>query len=417
MSPEDLAPGTYSPAADTLRSLWLDYLGTLNDRELHSRRASGATTWALLAVAAAIVYRCVQRLPDFLAIPRAMESGGVVFLLQLDASLYICFALFLVLYYMRGRPEGRVLPELQKRARWVQDWIVIMSMLAIVTAHFWVATKLSGPVFVRGTLVGIGLWWALNITAAITSRVRKILKAKKYRIPLPVFSATWIPPTGVSLVLAAVLFSFGVTGAVGLVSYVHHLGHSRVLSVVLLGGVSQVLGLSAILLFLIFRALHSLPRDIYVELERAILLENLSLDEIKKRFIQQALGASIADWLKDVEDAEKASEARLASLRESAQIRLEEIASSYSQYPHERKARARELLEEYEKGLADARLTQMGLLHQIRELSGLHKTRKEDEVMRNVLEQWKTRIDQLMQSARELLTKLMALANPPDVSR
>jgi hypothetical protein len=49
---------------DAERKIWLDYLGKLNDRELH-RKTLGPTDWGLIGVAAVILYRCIPQAPAF----------------------------------------------------------------------------------------------------------------------------------------------------------------------------------------------------------------------------------------------------------------------------------------------------------------------------------------------------------------
>jgi hypothetical protein len=58
--------------------LWFEYLSKLNDRELQTQRASGSTSWLLLAVVAAIVYRGLSGLQGFLSIPHAVTTTAVV---------------------------------------------------------------------------------------------------------------------------------------------------------------------------------------------------------------------------------------------------------------------------------------------------------------------------------------------------
>jgi hypothetical protein len=74
---------------DAARKLWFDYLAKLNDRSLQKTAASGATTWVLLGVAGAILYKIVPQLPHFLSLHGILGSTSVVFLLEVDSTL--CF--------------------------------------------------------------------------------------------------------------------------------------------------------------------------------------------------------------------------------------------------------------------------------------------------------------------------------------
>src|SRR5579872_2462942 len=53
------------------RRLWFDYLSELNDRALH-RRALQPTSWVLIGLLAAIMYRAVPQVPSYLEISNAV---------------------------------------------------------------------------------------------------------------------------------------------------------------------------------------------------------------------------------------------------------------------------------------------------------------------------------------------------------
>ena len=53
---------------DTDRKILFDYLAKLIDRELQRARASGATTWVVLGLIAAVLYGGIPQLPRVLGI-------------------------------------------------------------------------------------------------------------------------------------------------------------------------------------------------------------------------------------------------------------------------------------------------------------------------------------------------------------
>ena len=121
-------------ADDVDRKLWLDFLGKLNDRELQKARASGITPWALIGVAAIILYRCTPQLPAFLATPGALKSSFVIFTLLIDVVAYLGMAFISLQSYFEVGTEPRLLPEAARRlyyltlvtCSWIFWWIIVM---------------------------------------------------------------------------------------------------------------------------------------------------------------------------------------------------------------------------------------------------------------------------------------------------
>jgi hypothetical protein len=77
------------PSGESERKLWLEYIRSLNDRHLRSRGISGATSWALLGVLAAILYRSIPHLPAFLADPNNLKNSWVLFVFEFDMAFHL----------------------------------------------------------------------------------------------------------------------------------------------------------------------------------------------------------------------------------------------------------------------------------------------------------------------------------------
>ena len=91
-----------APSPDAERKLWLDYLAKLNDRQLQSARASGITTWVLLGVAAAILYKSVPQLPEFLSAPGTLGSSLIILMFEVDALLFLSLIPLYLVYFCRA---------------------------------------------------------------------------------------------------------------------------------------------------------------------------------------------------------------------------------------------------------------------------------------------------------------------------
>jgi hypothetical protein len=173
--------------------LWFDYLSKLNDRELQTARASGATSWLLLAVVAAITYRGLSGLKGFLSAPHAVTTTAVVGALLWDSLFHLWLALFGLLYYCRGRFEARLVPNLSSRARNVVRSAFVAAWLALAGAHF-VLSGSAAPAVPRKTLIAFGLLWVGNAASDSLTGLRQRRRAKALGIPFVEFQGLAIPP-------------------------------------------------------------------------------------------------------------------------------------------------------------------------------------------------------------------------------
>jgi hypothetical protein len=401
-SPEESSHTEQQPSEESRRKLWLEYLGRLNDRELQSTRASGATTWVLLAVAAAIIYRAVPQLPRFFSVPEALTETAVIWALTLDSLLFFLIALVGLIEYCTGGKEGRVLPELQKRAEWVLVWSMFCLTIVLVLVHVWLCLKLNRRDFAWWTLVGFAILWAWSQISVISIRWKKIHDARKYRIPTPSFSVTSTFPDFRALICAALLFPIGVVPCLALVAYIRALSLQGVDWVLPLGAAAQCLALMAILIALGVRGLEDVSRGIYRDLERDIVLEELTPAEIKSRFIAYALGVSIADWFKGVHMQLDESHSKLKALVQSTELRLREIDSISAVYGLERKGRASALLKEFNAGTEEYGLALRGYVTQMKEFLRIHHRWQDIEPLESTVREYKARLESMRAEAESL---------------
>jgi len=395
------------------RKLWLDYLAKLNDREIQSARASGFTTWALLAVAAAIVYRSVPQLPRFLSTANALKESAVIFLLEANAVLFFAVGFSLLVYYCAGETETRLYSEIGRRVFRVEFWTLLLMMLGLAIVHFAVATELASFDFVWWTLVGLGTFWGANIAFDIQRWVRIAAEAKKHKIPVPLFSSVLVSPHKPAVVLAVIMIAIGTIPMAALLMYLKALSAGSRDWVMPLGSATQVLVLLVISLVFFFRGLATPSRNVHKQLERDILLERLGPDEIRSRFISQVLGDDVAKWLKELGEQMRQSMRKTKELAAILQSGLEEIEGIDSTYSLERRGRANCLLKNLRSEMAEQLRVLIAVVLQLREFSRIHSTAKEIQVVEHFIDQLRGEAEDLKAEGEklgQLRKKLEAIA-------
>src|SRR5260370_6657108 len=177
------------------RKLWLDYLKGLNDRRLQSARNSGLTNYALVALLGAALFWSIQRLPWLLSIPGAVHASMVSFVFAANAVLYCLLSYILLLYYCVGEIENRVRPEPQRRIQNTLLGITSLARMAFTLFQLWAGIRLMFPSrFTKWSVLGFGLWWALNIAYSIAKGAKTLRRALKSKIALPHFTVSEIDP-------------------------------------------------------------------------------------------------------------------------------------------------------------------------------------------------------------------------------
>jgi len=416
MPPDDLtSQGTQVASDDAQRKMWFEYLTKLNDRELQSARASGITPWALFAVAMAIIYKSVPQIPGFIATPGALKASLVVLILEIDAFVYSATAVVGLTYYCAASVRAHLLTEPSRRAAQIRLWGLRVALFAVTTVHFisplWVTSS-----FVRWTLAGLGLFWLFGLISGIAKDLGKAREAKKHKLPVPAFDVPKIGPDLGAMLLAGMTAPVAGIAFAALLVFLHSLGAAPVPWVVALGTATQSLAVIVVLIALFLRGIKEVSRNVYLTLERDIILENLTATEIKARFIREALGPSVGDWVEMLNQKRRAALEGIAELADSVKPQLQEIEAIDVRFPIERAGRAKKVLEEFDKRIATHFDELKGIVFQLRQVSETSPSAWETGILTQMAEEWTAQKDRFTGAASragEVRKSLAALANPP----
>jgi hypothetical protein len=381
-------PGVGStPQMDTERRLWFDFLSKLNDRSIQEQRESGATGWVLLAAAIGILYTCIPLIPRFLTVPGALGAASVIFLLEVDGLAFFDVAYGLALRYSTGTVEGRLQPR--SLSRFLQAFALVLSFGALILAalHGWPAWRLKLPGSVKWVLVFFGLLWFGNFAASVIGRWRKGSKAKRLQTTVPRFSGLAIPRE-VGWAVAVVCLGIGICAVWALLVYLRSLDRSSADWITPLSAASHLLALVAVVSILLLRRASKEHRGAYLALERAIVVERLSADEIRARFETEMLGQAVGDWLKTLGDSVRREHAVLKAALGSVRERTKEVEAIDSEYQLERIGRAKVLASEWDKAF-DSHFSKLeAYVFQLEEARSFPLSPAEEEILSRVRSDW-----------------------------
>jgi hypothetical protein len=176
---------------------------------------------------------------------------------------------------------------------------------------------------------------------------------------------------------------------------------------------TQFFIVSLIIIVLFFWGMDAVSRGIYMSLERDILLQNLSAPEIKSRFIREAVGPAVGEWLQDLEQKRQEVIAKIGELKNSFKPKLDEIEAIDAAYPLERAGRAKKVLKELNEAFQLQMDDLRTILSQLRHVSKTSPNKTEMEILQLVTDQFKSEIEWITRaagSAGELRARLENLA-------
>jgi len=334
---------TQNQDPEVQRRFWFDYLSKLNDRQRQASQSTGITNWVLIVAAIGLAYGLISQVEQLNKFPKALEIASLIFVLQYDLVFFFGIAfLSLYLFSLGTLPQIRLCPDLERRREIVLFWSYTSLLIVITATHFCFSWILAGPQFVKWYLLVSGVFLLINASLLFTKRVRRGIREKKSGIPLPRFTGySWGPEW--TPIAMAIFFPFGCYAGAALLIQLRTASQSSMGWLLPLQAASQLTLLLATMCFLGERFLQSASREIYLQLERDIVLDDLSTEEIKRRFILQSLGPSISDWINGLAQELKEVSQKVQRMQESALCRIPEIEALDEAYAHERVGRAIEV--------------------------------------------------------------------------
>jgi hypothetical protein len=173
-------------------------------------------------------------------------------------------------------------------------WILCFGGLALAAAPVWPVVGCALPAFVKWGFVVVGFFWVAGSVFAIIVRWRKGFTARRLRTTLPEFSGLPFPRAAAGIG-AGVYSAIGIWVIVALFAYLRFLSASLIDWIAPIAAASHLLVLGAVVCILLVRGASREHRSAHLVLERAILLERLSAEEIRSRYETEMLGLAVGD--------------------------------------------------------------------------------------------------------------------------
>jgi len=402
-----------SLSEESERKLWIDYLGRINDRQQRARGGSGATSWALLGVLVAILYKVIPNVSVFLSLRANVKVSLVLFLFECDIAALFLGAYATLLNFYMGATRTMFHTEQAGRFQSISHFATLFTQLVLAIAHLAAArSSVLGQGKLRWLVSGLGIVWALNFWLLARKVGRKLWRARKLKIPAPWFQASKINPKEGSLMVVALTLMLATVPVAGFFWYLSSL-HREPGSILLPFAASgYAIAGSGIFIALFYKGLFTMTLISYENLERDVLLEKLSPSEIRTRFISQLMGWPAEDWLNEQTVTRKTANVALRDTVDSVATALDDLQQSDGKSPQALKDEIVRLLTR----LGTARQQHLAVMQRHRflvtELLNELKTVPESPPMTIALAQWREELNELTRVSdafHDLATRTMEL--------
>jgi hypothetical protein len=414
---EQISP---SPSVDeSERKFWLEYLARLNDRRVRAGGISGATSWALLGVLVAILYKAIPQLPAFLVDRSNFNNCLVLFVLEVDVVLHLIFSYFFLLGFYSGGVAAASLPERSRRLRWIVVPAVLVLQFVLTIGHLTAAWLCAtGSRFVFWLLIGMAIFWAANLWSLAKKETTRFRHARRYKIPVPLFAGSTVNP-GLGMVLSCLMvLVICVVCSVGFFWYWSYLEGRGANWLSPLAASSYAITFIGVLAGLVSEGFQLVTVGSYEALERAIMLGSLPSSEIRATFVRQLVGSNAAEWLNEQTDILRAANEAMQEVNVSISKSLGDFNRSRDKNLADiRRKDAAELLKKLEKALQNhiETMGRHGFL--VKEFAQVLHGEAMSPLLTDAMTQWKAQLEQMAATAKvthELRVKLVEFSQSID---
>jgi hypothetical protein len=289
-------------AQKTPEHLWFEYITKLNDRFLKRRQSSGFTNWAICGLLVLLFYRILGEVPNIITDTNSFINFIILF--TTIFNIIVSASTLILIQYASLFPNSdiRLAPSLYKIFTHLRLISFSLISFCVIILNLYIYFKISfSP---NWPYLVIGVLFLIDSIGLIFSRLRLKLKTKIKYSELPLLTAYPVISSKEDrkkfIILSSLLFLIIlIIAIIPLFTIINNHLIDKQLNIIKL--TFDIIAFIFILTFLNLRVSSLLEGRFMENLERRIVLENLTSEEIKSIFIKEYLGETIRDWFNVIE--------------------------------------------------------------------------------------------------------------------
>ena len=333
------------PSEKTTREMWFDYVVKLNDRNLLKKRAYGITVWAICGLLGILLYRILDKIPQLVKSPELINSFTLSFATVLNLSIGLLIIIFGLIAFLQAPYDIRLKSTIKRFAAPVNAfWGVIINVLLLFfnLRAFLLADQISIPSW---PYMAIAIYAALDLLYRIRKRIILFRKFRFMIFELPLLSEpAWLSSKYKTAGGLFILILGGAIFCIPSIGIMHLIQHTDILShVYILKASIEITLFLYILFFLITQLVEYLQESFLSDLERRIIVDNLSSEEIRESLVNEFLGPTVSEWLYRLKTELSMQYDSTEKVIQDCENKLLELKNIDKSYTHEIKGKKKEI--------------------------------------------------------------------------
>jgi hypothetical protein len=332
---------------------WYNFISKINDRNLSRQSASGFTSWALLGVIAIMFYSLIDQIHIIHLMPGRQFPILIIWASIISAIiLIIIYLIVLFSFFVNISLSPRLTGKLSKKTK------PVISASFFVTCLLWVLyssySAFSELVEVRWPFLVISLFYAMFCMFALFEPIHLRYKFGKKHTEVPFLSTFPIYQGREKYFQVAVISSFILIQLTSLVfMIIPILKQDMLLHITCIKAAIELNAIALLFLFYIQNLITSLKHAVLEDIERRIVVDQMTPDEIRKIFIENILGESTKEWLIKIKAEINKKIDDLMINYANVEIDMKAISQINKDYKHEIKTRKEELYKKLKLSFLD----------------------------------------------------------------
>ncbi len=399
------------PGEKTTREMWFDYVVKLNDRNLLRKRAYGVTVWAICGLLGILLYRILDKIPQIVTSPESCSLLTLSFATLLNLSIAFIIILYGLIGFLKAPYDIRLKSTLKRFADPVNAfWGVIIHLLLLFfnLRAFFLADQISTPSW---PYMVMAIYAAFDLFSRIRKRIILFRKFRFRMFDLPyLLEPSWFSTTGEKMVTSAIFLLIGIGIAfIPSIGIIHLFRHTVILNhIYILKASIEITLFLYILLFLVAQLVEYLQESFLTDLERRIIVDNLSPEEIRESLVNEFLGPTVSEWLYRMKTELGMKYDSTKKVIQDCEKELLELRKIDKSYKHEIEGRKKEIHDATTKAYKEyLNLSK----NNFQKLRFLHDQRAFSDSAKDIFSEVLDKIEEQGKEAEQLYKKIKELHN------
>ncbi len=379
---------------------WFEYIMKLNDRTLSRRQSSGFTTWAVTALLIIVLYRVLDGSSSIMRSPESWPLFSISFVTIANFIFSLVILASVLLFYVVPQSEVRLMPKLSKAFMCVVYISVIILIGVFGILNFVVVYYMPFDFIARWPYIVFGLFYAMQISYYIIKNLRLRLKAKGEYSDLPSPDIPYYMTESIHRPIYLISFSFLgfiLVGFSSLPMIKLFLKTDIMLRVELIKLSLEILAIMFLIVYLLIRISARSQREFLERLERKIVLEKLTSDEIRSIFINEYLGETTRDWITRINLKIRSLYSNFSDAVTDAKENMKCLENIDNKYAYEISGRKKEICDHVQNSFEEYTTYVKKVMQHVRHLIEQRAfTNKDDvELLEHIVEDWGEQLEDI----------------------